>query len=72
MLTEESLRIYQQRLREVEHWFQVNGIMYYVHPALPSEYYADASHPLEKGYSMLATRLFEQESFINSILTSGF
>jgi hypothetical protein len=40
-------------------------------PTLPSELYADASHPLDEGYAMLAKQLFENDSFMSGILNSG-
>jgi hypothetical protein len=30
---------------------------------LPSDHYADASHPLAKGYALLARRLWESPAF---------
>jgi hypothetical protein len=63
MLTEESLKTYRQRQRDVETWLRAEGIAYYVPPALPSRYYADASHPLAEGYAQLAQELCGQESF---------
>jgi len=36
-----------------------NNISCYIPSALPTRYYADASHPLSDGYALLATQLFE-------------
>ncbi len=63
MLTESSLAVYRQRLRGVEAWLQAEQVPYYIPPALPSETYADASHPLAEGYALLARQLSRQESF---------
>jgi hypothetical protein len=63
MLTEESDTIYQKMKSEIEVWLQQNNIAYYMPPALPSEFYRDASHPLSEGYDMLAKQLFENQSF---------
>jgi len=71
MLKGESIEIYRQMKSKIEVWLQQNNIAYYMAPALPSEWYADASHPLDKGYAMLAKQLFENESFISSILDSN-
>ena len=71
MLKGESIEIYQEIKSEIALWLQQNNIPYYMAPVLPGELYADASHPLDKGYAMLAKQLFENESFISSILNSG-
>ncbi len=71
MLKGESIEIYRQMKSEIALWLQKNDIPCYMAPALPSELYADASHPLDKGYDMLAKQLFENESFISRILNSG-
>jgi hypothetical protein len=63
MLTPESAEVYQARKREAEAWCQQNSVPCAVTPVLPSEYYADASHPLSRGYLMLAGQLLENESF---------
>lgn len=70
MLKGQSIGVYQQIKNKIETWLQENNIPCYVPPALPSELYADASHPLDKGYAMLASQLFEDESFRSSILNS--
>ncbi len=64
MLTEESLKTYKSRKRDVEAWLRENGIPSAAPPALESDFYADASHPLGEGYSMLAKQLFDEESFV--------
>jgi hypothetical protein len=38
---------------------------------LPTELYADASHPFDNGYAMIAEQLFENESFKSVILNSN-
>ena len=63
MLTEASLEVYKERQREAEAWFRSNGVPYAIPPALPTDDYADASHPLGEGYRMLASRLLENRSF---------
>ncbi len=65
MLTPESLEIYKKRQHEVEARLQHNKVPYYVPPALPSHYYADASHPLAEGYRLLAERLLTDPAFID-------
>ena len=63
ILTEESLNRYNVMKDEMETWLKENGTMYYSVPDLPSEYYADASHPLRKGYMKIAKDLYRRESF---------
>ena len=63
MLTEESLENYNKRKDEAEAWLRENEIPHAVPAALPSDLYADASHPLAEGYSLLAKRLLQDESF---------
>jgi hypothetical protein len=71
MLTEKSLRVYEDRKREAEAWFKKAGVPYVIAPALPSELYADASHPLSEGYRMMAQQLLEHPSFVEFLGTSS-
>ena len=64
MLRAESLATYQTRQREVAAWLRREKLSYYIPPALPSQYYADASHPLAEGYRLLAERLLKDASFV--------
>src|SRR5262249_29886501 len=45
MLTEKGVRGYQKVKTAMETWLQSEGIAYIAPSALPSELYADASHP---------------------------
>jgi len=71
MLTDESLKIYQERKRYVAAWLRENEVPYAVPPVLPSGYYADASHPLREGYRMLAEQLFENSAFTTMNARNG-
>ena len=64
MLEKASLATYTNRKGEIQDWLRQNDIPHYVPPALPSQYCADASHPLSEGYALLAAELLEQKSFI--------
>jgi len=64
MLTEESLAAYQQLKQQATAWLVENGVPCFVPDALPSDLYADASHPLAEGYALLAARLSENEPLI--------
>lgn len=63
MLKVESLETYDKMKGEVESWLRNQRIPYSIPPALPSDYYADASHPLGDGYRLLAKELLENQSF---------
>lgn len=63
MLTPTSLQAYQQRKQSVAAWLEQQGIPHFVAPVLPSECYADASHPLADGYALLAKQLSENQAF---------
>jgi hypothetical protein len=71
MLKGDSIEIYRGIKNKIEIWLRQNNIPFYIAPVLPSELYADASHPLAKGYEMLAKQLFENDSFKSCILNSG-
>ena len=63
ILTEESLNRYNIMKGKMEKWLEEEGVSYRSIPELPSEYYADASHPLREGYAQIAQELSETESF---------
>jgi hypothetical protein len=67
MLQAESKENYEQIKTEIESWLKQKKIAYYIPPALPSEFYRDASHPLAEGYEMLAEEIIENSSFRSSI-----
>jgi hypothetical protein len=64
ILTDESLNRYNDMKSEMEKWLDSEGIAYQSLSDLPSEYYADASHPLKGGYAIIAEELFNNDSFI--------
>ncbi len=64
LLTDESRGTYQQLKSGVELWFQENGIPYAAPPLLPSEEYADASHPLSAGYQRMAEAILDDDRFV--------
>ncbi len=57
MLTARSRRRYRARRAAVAAWLAAAHVPHVVPAALPSEDYADASHPLAPGYALLAERL---------------
>jgi hypothetical protein len=71
MLTEESRAVYQERKREVGRWLAGQDIPHLVAAPLPSDDYADASHPLGRGYARLAERLYGSEAFRRFLATEA-
>jgi len=63
-LTEASRHRYRAVLAAMAEWLERERIPYYAPEALPSELYADASHPLAEGYRKLAEQLLESPSFL--------
>jgi hypothetical protein len=63
MLTADSLTTYETIKRAIEIWLEDEQIAHHVPAPLPSELYADASHPLDVGYARIVADLSEHESF---------
>lgn len=63
MLTPASRQRYRALRGEVERWLGDHEIAFTAPAALPSEEYADASHPLSPGYARLANGLLEALEF---------
>jgi hypothetical protein len=63
MLQDASRRKYQLIKQTIATWLAEHRIPYTAPTVLPSEFYADASHPLSEGYLLLAKRLAELDFF---------
>lgn len=63
MLTPESLARYDAVKAQIVASLRSAGVPCYAPDALPSDLYADASHPLKQGYALLAKELFACEAF---------
>ncbi len=63
MIEGQSLEAYRAIKSTIETWLKEQQIPHYVPPRLPSDLYADASHPLGEGYALLAKQIFEHDSF---------
>jgi len=61
--TEDSLLRFGAVKRSAEKWLTQNTVEHCAPRFLPSELYADASHPLKEGYTIIAEELFRAESF---------
>jgi hypothetical protein len=59
MLSDKSLPAYQKLKAGIEAWLEETNVAFAAPPALPSELYADASHPLAGGYAKLARQVFK-------------
>ena len=76
ILTDKSLKQYDIRKKAMTKWFSDNKIDHITMPELPSSYYADASHPLDKGYEIMAdvilkTPLMKEYYLKAQIITSN-
>lgn len=63
MLTEASLATYTTLKAAARAWLREREVPHYAASALPSEMYADTSHPLAEGYRRLAEALARDEAF---------
>ena len=63
MLTDESRAQYEQLQADISNALKKQGVPCLLAPDMVSEVYADASHPLEKGYSILAAELVKTGFF---------
>jgi hypothetical protein len=67
MLTEESLENYLPVKETIAAWLKENQVPHLMPDALPSEQYADVSHPLASGYEALARQLLEDPAFRSAV-----
>jgi hypothetical protein len=63
LLAEDNRPAYRKLRDGIATWLQQNQIPAVVPDTLPSELYADASHPLTEGYELLAKRIYTDERF---------
>lgn len=63
MLTDEGRPAYRALLDEILAWLQESRTEHFAFSLLPSEQYADASHPLKEGYTVLARELLDHWPF---------
>ena len=60
MLEGSSRRAYSKVKRGMVRWLEESRVEFCAPPLLPSSLYADASHPLARGYASIARQLFNQ------------
>ena len=63
MVVEDNRATYRKLRGEISEWLKQNQIPNAMPETLPSELYADASHPLTQGYQMLAERIYADPQF---------
>jgi hypothetical protein len=63
LMTERSAERYDRLRGELEAWLRARGVPCCAPKVLPSDLYADASHPLKAGYAQVAEELFADEAF---------
>ena len=69
ILTPESLAKYRKLQNDIKDFLDKKKIDCCIVPDMPSNTYADASHPLEKGYQIIADKLYETD-FMKRALSS--
>ena len=63
MLTDKSRQTYRKRLDCVQSWLESQQLPHLVARLLPSDDYADTSHPLAEGYAKLARQVMDSDEF---------
>jgi lysophospholipase L1-like esterase len=63
LVAEDNQPAYRKLRDGIAAWLGQNQIPAVMPETLPSELYADASHPLTDGYRLLAERIFSDERF---------
>jgi hypothetical protein len=71
MCDAKSLETYRKIRTEIGNWLRLNNIPCYIPEALPAHLYVDTSHPLGRGYAMIAKELFENAAFRSTIFSSS-
>lgn len=71
ILTDESLKRYNGMRAKMEEWLVAEGVQYLSLSDLPSEYYADASHPLKEGYARIAEELSQMAAMREWMMAEG-
>jgi hypothetical protein len=63
MIADEQRPSYRALRDGIGSWLRSNNVPAVTPESLPTEFYADASHPLTEGYALLGRRLFEEMTF---------
>ena len=70
MLSPASQEGYKTLREGMEAWLRAEGMAYVAPQVLPTELYADASHPLRDGYALLARNLLDDKTFREFVTAS--
>jgi len=65
MIHAESKAPYEAIKASIEEWLRAQEVAYLMAPVLPSDLYADASHPLSEGYAQLAGQILDSPAYRN-------
>jgi len=60
LLTGKSVETYARIKKDMGAWLTAHNIPHLIPSALPSEQYADASHPLSEGYAAMARQVYQK------------
>ncbi len=71
MIAQDSLPAYRKLHDGIDAWLTENKIAHLVPQLLPTELYADASHPLTQGYAALAGEILKNPDFQNWLNAGG-
>jgi len=63
MIKEQQIEPYNAIKHGIDIWLDEQRIPHCAPPELPSDLYADASHPLGKGYALIAEQILQDDSF---------
>jgi hypothetical protein len=63
MIKEQQIEPYNAIKQGIDVWLDEQRIPHYAPAKLPSDLYADASHPLGKGYELIAEQILQDDSF---------
>jgi len=63
LLAEDNRPAFRKLQNDITAWLRESRVPTVVPDTLPSELYADASHPLTQGYALLAKRVCADERF---------
>ena len=62
LLEAQSLDSFRRLRRSVQRWLEATGVCHFLPATLPSDAYADTSHPLGVGYALLAGQILPELS----------
>jgi hypothetical protein len=63
LMVDDNRVTYRKLCNDMDEWLKQNQIPHALPEVLPSDLYADASHPLTEGYRLLAQRLYADGQF---------